>query len=84
VFSKSNDDLYEVPYYSTFSTRVVVTGDIDQMLADPEVANETLEALGSNAGSLIPMSNCWAHGAPYDLMSAAMLHDHLCPGLTAG
>ncbi|OPX72326.1 MAG: FmdE, Molybdenum formylmethanofuran dehydrogenase operon [Methanoregulaceae archaeon PtaB.Bin108] len=83
-YTMSNSDLGATPFYESFAKKVVVTGDIESMLANQDVANETLKVLGGNAGSLIPMSNCWAHGAPYDLMSAAMLHDHLCPGVTAG
>lgn len=83
-YTMSDSELQQLPYDEAFSTNNLVTVNLDQMLADPDVANVTLKSLGGNSGAIVPMSNCWAIGAPYDLMSAAMLHDHLCPGVTAG
>jgi formylmethanofuran dehydrogenase subunit E-like metal-binding protein len=83
-YSMSDAELSTVPYYATFSTNKLVTGDIYQMLADTSVGNETEKALGGDAFSIISITNAWAHGAPYDLMSAAMLHNHLCPGILGG
>lgn len=83
-YSLSDAELEQLSAGEVFSTIALVTVNLDMMLADPDVANETRKALGQNAGAVIPMSNCWALGAPYDLMTAAMLHDHLCPGVTAG
>ena len=60
-----------------------VTVDLDQMLADTDDGNKTMSALGQN-NALMAISNYWAYGAPYDLMTVAMLHDHFCPGVTAG
>jgi len=83
-YARNDTELKDLSSSEAFSTIALVTVDLDAMLANSGVANETLKALGQNAGAVIPMSNCWARGAPYDLMSAAMLHDHLCPGVTAG
>jgi Protein containing a metal-binding domain shared with formylmethanofuran dehydrogenase subunit E len=83
-YTMSDAELGTVPYSDTFSTNKLVTGDIYQMLADTRAGNETEKALGGEAFSIVSITNAWAHGAPYDLMSAAMLHNHLCPGLLGG
>lgn len=67
----------------TFATNVLVVGDLDRMLADTTVGNRTMKDLGGNSG-IVTITNAWAHGAPYDLMSVAMLHNHLCPGVLGG
>lgn len=67
-----------------FSTVSLVTGDIYQMLEDTNAGNATQKALGGNAFSLVSLSNGWAYGAPYDLMYAASLHNHFCPGVSSG
>jgi formylmethanofuran dehydrogenase subunit E-like metal-binding protein len=69
---------------NAFSTISPVTGDIYQMLDDTNAGNATQKALGGNAFSLLSLSNGWAYGAPYDLMYAASLHDHFCPGVSSG
>ncbi|MDD4127192.1 MAG: FmdE family protein, partial [Methanomicrobium sp.] len=73
-----------LPLEDTFSTAALVTGDIYQMTANTEDGNATQKALGGNAFSLLSLSNAWACGAPYDLMTAASLHNHLCPGVLGG
>jgi len=83
-YTKSPAEVRATSPPATFSTVIVVTGDLNKMLADTEVGNATMKALGGDAFSLVSISNAWAHGAPYDLMSAAMLHNHLCPGLLSG
>ncbi len=82
-YTKSSAALKATPLPETFSKVVVVTGDLEAMLANTEVGNATMKDLGG-ASSVVPIANAWAHGAPYDLMSAAMHHDHLCPGLLGG
>ncbi len=82
-YTKSPTDLAATSLPDTFSKAIVVTGDLEMMLADTEVGNATMRDLGS-ASSILPIANAWAHGAPYDLMSAAMLHNHICPGLLSG
>jgi formylmethanofuran dehydrogenase subunit E-like metal-binding protein len=74
----------DLPLNDTFSTADLVTGDIYMMLADTDDGNATEKALGSNAFSLLSLSNSWAYGAPYDLMTVASLHNHLCPGVLGG
>ena len=82
-YTKSLAELKAAPLPETFSKTIVVTGDLEKMLADTEVGNATMKDLGG-ASSVVPIANAWAHGAPYDLMTAAMHHDHLCPGLLGG
>ena len=83
-YTMSDAEAGTVPYYSTFSTNKLVTGDIYQMLSDTHAGNETEKALGGEAFSIISITNAWAHGAPYDLLSAVMLHNHFCPGVSSG
>lgn len=83
-YTMSDTELGTVPFYDTFAKNEVVTGDLSQMLADTNAGNATQKALGSNAFSIVSITNAWAHGAPYDLMSAAMLHNHFCPGVSSG
>jgi len=83
-YTKSPAELKATPIRKTFSKVVVVTGDLDKMLADTGVGNETMKNLGGDAFSLISIANAWAHGAPYDLMSCVMLHNHFCPGVSSG
>jgi formylmethanofuran dehydrogenase subunit E-like metal-binding protein len=83
-YTKSDADVSAIPASATFSTNLLVTGDLEQMLADTRIGNQTMEKLGGNAFSLVSITNGWAHGAPYDLMAAAMLHNHLCPGILGG
>ncbi|ABN56708.1 MULTISPECIES: FmdE family protein [Methanoculleus] len=82
-YTKSPAELKATPLLKTFSKVVVVTGDLNKMLADTEVGNATMKDLG-DASSLVPIANAWAHGAPYDLMSCVMLHNHFCPGVSSG
>ena len=84
VYTMSEAELGSLSAHDTFSTNTLVTGDINQMLADTRVGNRTMEQLGANAFSLVSITNGWAHGAPYDLMTAAMFHNHLCPGILGG
>lgn len=83
-YTKSTGELKATPFYETFSTVAVVTGDLDKMLADTNAGNATMKALGGDAFSLVSISNAWAHGAPYDLLSSVMLHNHFCPGVSSG
>jgi len=69
---------------NTFSKNVLVTGDLDRMLANTTDGNATQKALGGDAFSIVSITNAWAHGAPYDLLSAVMLHNHFCPGVSSG
>lgn len=84
AFTASAEELANLSDKEIFETLSVVTGDLDKMLADPKTGNLTQKELGSNAFSLISISNAWAHGAPYDLLSAVMLHNHFCPGVSSG
>jgi len=83
-YTQSQAQLKATPFYKTFSKAVVVTGDLDKMLADTEAGNATMKALGGEAFSLISISNAWAHDASYDLLSSVMLHNHFCPGVSSG
>ncbi|MBN2734059.1 MAG: hypothetical protein JXQ82_04275 [Methanomicrobiaceae archaeon] len=83
-YAMSESDAKELSSSDAFSKVALVTGDIDIMLADTEDGNATQKALGGNAFSLLSLSNAWAHGAPYDLMYAASLHNHFCPGVSSG
>ena len=82
-YTKSPAELKVIPVPETFSKIVFATADLDMMLADTEVGNATMKDLGS-ASSILPIANAWAHGAPYDLMSSVMLHNHFCPGVSSG
>jgi len=82
-YTKSNAEVSQVRFYDTFSRHVVVNGDLEKMLADTEVGNKTMKDLGGNSG-VVAIANAWAHGAPYDMLSAVMLHDHFCPGVSSG
>ncbi|NMB78935.1 MAG: hypothetical protein GYA23_07545, partial [Methanomicrobiales archaeon] len=82
-YSRSESDLSTITISDTFSKNVVVTGDLNQMLANPEIGDKTMKDLGSNSG-VVAITNAWAHGAPYDMMTAVMLHDHFCPGVSSG
>jgi len=85
AFFKLSDAAVEsYPAENSFSTAALVTGDIKMMLADTNAGNATQKALGGNAFSLLSLSNAWAYGAPYDLMYAASLHNHFCPGVSSG
>lgn len=83
-YTKSENEVKTTPFYRTFSKVAVVTGDLDKMLADTEAGNATMNNLGGDAFSIISIANAWAHGAPYDLMSSVMLHNHFCPGVSSG
>ena len=83
-YTKNQAQLKATPFYETFSKAVVVTGDLDRMLADTKAGNATMQALGGEAFSLGSISNAWAHGASYDLLSSVMLHNHFCPGVSSG
>jgi len=82
-YTKSNAEVSTVPFYETFKKKVVVNGDLSQMLADTTIGNKTMKDMGSNPG-VIAIANAWAHGAPYDMLTAVMLHDHFCPGVSSG
>lgn len=83
-FKLSDGAVDSLPAESAFSTISLVSGDIYRMLEDTDAGNVTQEALGGNAFSLLSLSNAWAYGAPYDLMYAASLHNHFCPGVSSG
>jgi len=83
-YTKSPAELKATPPYAAFSKVVIVTGDLEKMLADTNAGNATMTALGGDAFSLVSISNAWAHGAPYDLLSSVMLHNHFCPGVSSG
>ena len=83
IYTKSDAEISTITFYNTFSKNVLVTGDLDQMLADTRVGNKTIEDLGENSG-VIGIANGWAHGAPYDMMSVVSLHNHFCPGVSSG
>jgi len=82
-YTKSGAEIATIPASETFSKNLLVTGDLEQMLADTRIGNQTMKDLGGNSG-VIAIANAWAHGAPYDLMSVAMFHNHLCPGVLGG
>ncbi|NLF52163.1 MAG: hypothetical protein GX577_13610, partial [Leptolinea sp.] len=82
-YTKNGAEISIIPASETFATNVLVTGDLEKMLADTEVGNRTMKDLGGNSG-VVAITNGWAHGAPYDLMSVAMFHNHLCPGVLGG
>lgn len=82
-YTKSDGEATAVVFYDTWSKKVVVNGDLIQMLADTEMGNRTMKDMGGNSG-LIAIANAWAHGAPYDMLTAVMLHDHFCPGVSSG
>ncbi|OPX69468.1 MAG: FmdE, Molybdenum formylmethanofuran dehydrogenase operon [Methanoregulaceae archaeon PtaB.Bin056] len=84
VYTMSKAEFSQVSFDDTFSTRALVIGDLLKIIADSDVGNQTRDALGGESNSIISITNAWAHGAPYDLMAAAMLHNHLCPGLLGG
>ena len=66
-----------------FTEIVKVNADLSK-LDDKEWAKVS-EKLGRDAFSLVGIANVWATDkAPLLLMSATMLHNHLCPGLTGG
>jgi formylmethanofuran dehydrogenase subunit E-like metal-binding protein len=83
VYTMSAQEMSGIPTSGTFATNVLVVGDLEKMLADTVVGNQTMKDLGGNSG-VIAITNAWAHGAPYDLMSVAMFHNHLCPGVLGG
>jgi len=83
-YTMTKGQIINLPLEDTFSTASLVTGDIYQMLKDTGDGEATQAALGSNAFSLLSISNAWACGAPYDLMTVASLHNHLCPGVLGG
>lgn len=41
-------------------------------------------AAGGDMFTLAAMANVWAKDGPYDFLKSAELHNHICPGLTAG
>lgn len=53
-------------------------------LLSAEGWSEVQKALGPDAFSLTSILYGWALGAPWGLLKAAELHDHLCPGLISG
>lgn len=83
-YSMTKGEIMNLAEEGAFSKVALVTGDIDKMLANTEEGDATQKALGENAFSLLSLSNAWAHGAPYDLMYAASLHNHFCPGVSSG
>ncbi|MBP2134388.1 formylmethanofuran dehydrogenase subunit E-like metal-binding protein [Methanomicrobium sp. W14] len=83
-YNMSESDAAKVATTAAFSKIASVTGDINLMLADTNQGNETEKALGGEAFSILSIANAWAHGAPYDLMYAASLHNHFCPGVSSG
>ena len=83
-FTMTKGEIISLPLEDTFSTADLVTGDIYMMLEDTDAGNATQKALGGDAFSLLSISNAWACGAPYDLMTVASLHNHLCPGVLGG
>lgn len=46
--------------------------------------SEVQKTFGPDAFSLTSILFGWALGAPWGLLKAAELHDHLCPGLISG
>lgn len=82
-YTMKTGEASSVAFSDTWSKKVVVNGDLNQMLADTETGNKTMKDMGSNSG-LIAIANAWAHGAPYDMLTAVMLHDHFCPGVSSG
>ena len=46
--------------------------------------NETKDALGSDAFTIVTIANAWGYGAPYDFLKCVEFHNHLCPGVTSG
>jgi len=83
-YTMSDAEAGTVPYYDTFSTNKVVVGALDQLEADPNAANATQKAIGGETMSIVSIANGWAWGAPYDMLSAAMLHNHMCVGIVSG
>jgi formylmethanofuran dehydrogenase subunit E-like metal-binding protein len=83
-YTMTMGEIMNLPLEDTFSTADLVTGDIYMMLKDTDAGNATQKALGGEAFSLLSLSNAWACGAPYDLMTVASLHNHLCPGVLGG
>jgi len=63
----------------------VVKVNVDLGRLDDEGWAEVSEKLGRDAFSLVGIANVWATGkARLLLASAALLHNHVCPGLTGG
>mgnify|MGYP000397909191 CR=1 FL=1 len=63
----------------------VVKVNVDLGRLDDEGWAEVSEKLGENAFSLVGIANIWSTGKGGLLLaSATMLHNHVCPGLTAG
>ncbi len=61
--------------------------DAEYMLNNPEEWNKKFgdKVFCGNEFSLITIANIWAHpDTTYDFLQAAMLHNHLCPGVTSG
>lgn len=59
----------------------------DNLLGDPEKWDEKMKGkvFGGNEFSIVTIANVWAHPkCTYDLLQAAQLHNHICPGLTSG
>ncbi|NLD56815.1 MAG: hypothetical protein GX651_01615 [Methanomicrobiales archaeon] len=82
-YTMKNGEASSVAFYDTWSKKVVVNGDLIQMLADTDMGNKTMKDMGGNSG-VIAIANGWAHGAPYDMLTAVMLHNHFCPGVSSG
>ena len=63
----------------------IVKVNIDLSRLDDKGWTEVSEKLGGDAFSLVGIANVWAAGKGRLLLaSAAMLHNHVCPGLTGG
>ena len=56
------------------------------LLSNPESWHEKMESkvFGGNEFSIMTIAACWDKGMPYELLQAAELHNHICPGLTSG
>ena len=75
-----------LPNELLFSRVTIENVSASKLLSEPEAWNEKMvnKVFGGNEFSIMTISACWERGMPYELLLAAELHNHICPGLTSG
>ncbi|RLE48755.1 MAG: hypothetical protein DRJ31_06560 [Candidatus Methanomethylicota archaeon] len=75
-----------LPDEEVFEKIAVENISAELLLSKPEAWHEKMEnkVFGGNEFSIITIAACWDKGLPYELLKAAELHNHICPGLTSG
>lgn len=60
--------------------------EANYLLSNPEAWEEKMDnkVFGGNEFSIMTIAACWSRGMPYELLKAAKLHNHICPGLISG